>query len=50
MDFLISDSFTASLSRLSNEEQKAVKTAAFDLQPSPANPGISLHRNFLRTC
>lgn len=44
MDFLISDTFTASLSRLTNEEQKAVKTTAFDLQLNPVNPGMSLHR------
>lgn len=31
MQFLIADSFTDSLSRLNGDEQKAVKTTAFDL-------------------
>jgi superfamily I DNA/RNA helicase len=44
VDFLIADTFTDSLARLSGEEQKAVKTAAFDLQLNRANPGASLHR------
>jgi len=44
MEFLISDTFTTSLSRLSGDEQKAVKTTAFDLQMNPANPGMSLHK------
>lgn len=38
MQFLIADSFTDSLSRLNGEEQKEVKTTAFDLQMNPANP------------
>ncbi|HQP26119.1 MAG TPA: 3'-5' exonuclease, partial [Smithellaceae bacterium] len=33
-----------SLSKLTNEEQKAVKTTAFDLQLNPANPGMQLHK------
>ena len=41
MEFRISDTFTDSLTRLTGEEQKAVKTAAFDLQLNPANPGMS---------
>ena len=41
MEFLIADSFTASLSRLTGDEQKAVKTTAFDLQINPASPGMS---------
>ena len=38
MDFRIADTFTESLSRLTSDEQKAVKTTAFDLQ---FNPGFS---------
>ncbi len=44
MNFLIADTFTGSLARLTREEQKAVKTTAFDLQINPANPGMSFHR------
>src|ERR1700757_2161991 len=41
MEFRIADTFTDSLARLTGEEQKAVKTTAFDLQLNPANPGMS---------
>ncbi len=44
MNFRIADTFTASLARLPNEQQKAAKTTAFDLQLNPARPGHSLHR------
>jgi hypothetical protein len=44
MQFLIADTFTDSLARLTGEEQKAVKTTAFDLQMNPENPGMSFHR------
>lgn len=44
MQFRIADTFTDSLSRLTNEEQKAVKTTAFDLQVNPANPGMQFHK------
>jgi mRNA-degrading endonuclease RelE of RelBE toxin-antitoxin system len=44
MDFRIADTFTDSLTRLTGEEQKAVKTTAFDLQLNPANPGMSFHK------
>lgn len=44
MEFRIADTFTDSLSKLNNEEQKAVKTTAFDLQLNPANPGLQFHR------
>ena len=44
MEFRMADTFTDSLARLSGDEQKAAKTAAFDLQINPANPGLSLHR------
>jgi hypothetical protein len=42
--FLIADSFTDSLARLTGDEQKAGKTTAFDLQLDPANPGMSFHK------
>jgi len=44
MEFRIADTFTDSLSRLTGDEQKAVKTTAFDLQLNPANPGMQFHR------
>jgi mRNA-degrading endonuclease RelE of RelBE toxin-antitoxin system len=44
MEFRIADTFTDSLTRLTSEEQKAVKTAAFDLQLNPSSPGLSFHR------
>lgn len=44
MDFRIADTFTDSLARLTRDEQKAVKTTAFDLQVNPANPGMSFHK------
>jgi UvrD-like helicase family protein len=44
MEFRIADSFTDSLARLTGEEQKAVKTSAFDLQLNPASPGMSFHK------
>lgn len=44
MDFRIADTFTDSLARLTGDEQKAVKTTAFDLQISPASPGMSFHK------
>jgi mRNA-degrading endonuclease RelE of RelBE toxin-antitoxin system len=44
MEFRIADTFTDSLARLTGEEQKAVKTTAFDLQLNPANPGMSFHK------
>src|SRR5439155_14173343 len=44
MEFLIADTFTDSLSRLTGDEQKAAKTTAFDLQMDPVNPGMALHR------
>lgn len=44
MDFRIADTFTDSLARLTGEEQKAVKTTAFDLQMDPANPGMQFHK------
>jgi len=44
MDFRIADTFTDSLARLAGQEQKAVKTTAFDLQMNPAAPGLSFHK------
>jgi len=44
MEFRIADTFTDSLARLTGDEQKAVKTTAFDLQLNPANPGHQFHR------
>lgn len=44
MEFRIADTFTDSLAKLSNEEQKSVKTTAFDLQMNPANPGLQFHK------
>lgn len=44
MEFRIAEAFTDSLSRLTGEEQKAVKTTAFDLQLNAANPGLSFHK------
>ncbi|WP_286766405.1 MULTISPECIES: 3'-5' exonuclease [Rhodopirellula] len=44
MQFRISDTFTDSLTRLTADEQKAVKTTAFDMQLNPANPGLQFHR------
>ncbi len=44
MDFRIADTFTDSLARLTGDEQKAVKTTAFDLQLNPSNPGNSFHK------
>src|SRR5688572_8587511 len=32
------------MTRLTNEEQKLVKTTAFDLQLNPANPGHQFHK------
>jgi hypothetical protein len=42
--FLIGDTFTDSLARLTGDEQKAAKTTAFDLQMDPSAPGLSFHR------
>ena len=44
MEFRVADTFTDSLALLTNEEQKAVKTTAFDLQMNPANPGYQFHK------
>ena len=44
MEFRIADSFTGSLAKLTSDEQKAVKTTAFDLQMNPQKPGHSFHK------
>ena len=44
MEFRIADTFTASLAKLNGQEQKQVKTTAFDLQLNPANPGMKFHK------
>ena len=36
MEFRIADTFTGSLAKLRSDEQKAVKTTAFDLQMDPS--------------
>ncbi len=44
MKFRIADTFTSSLARLPNDQQRAAKTTAFDLQTNLAHPSLSLHR------
>ena len=44
VQFRIAATFTDSLSKLTGEEQKAVKTAAFDLQMDPSGAGHSFHK------
>ncbi len=44
MEFRIAVTFTDSLARLTADEQKAVKTTAFDLQLNPSHPGLKFHR------
>ncbi len=44
MEFRISDTFTDSLAKLTGDEQKVVKTTAFDLQLTPASSGMSFHK------
>jgi hypothetical protein len=44
MEFLIADTFTSSLGKLTNEEQKAAKTTAFELQMNLAQSGMSFER------
>lgn len=44
MEFRIADTFTDSLTKLSGEQHKAVKTTAFDLQLNLANPGMQFYK------
>ena len=45
MEFRISDTFTDSLGKLTGDEQKAVKTTAFDLQLNAASPGMQFRNH-----
>jgi hypothetical protein len=44
VEFRIADTFTDSLARLTGDEQKAVKTTAFDLQLNPGHPSLQFHK------
>jgi mRNA-degrading endonuclease RelE of RelBE toxin-antitoxin system len=44
MALLVADTFTSSLTKLTSQEQKAVKVTAFELQMEPSSPGNSFHR------
>ncbi len=44
MEFRIADTFTDSLAKLTGDEQKAIKTTAFDLQMNLAHPGMQFHK------
>jgi plasmid maintenance system killer protein len=44
MNFRIADTFTDSLAKMTLQEQKIIKTSAFDLQMNPASPGLQFHR------
>ncbi|SEM68654.1 hypothetical protein SAMN04489760_13428 [Syntrophus gentianae] len=44
VNFRIADTFTDSLAKLNNEEQKLVKTTAFDLQLDSTSPGMRFHK------
>lgn len=44
MEFRIAVTFTGALERLPAQEQRAVKTSAFDLQLDPSAPGLQFHR------
>lgn len=44
MEFRIADTFTDSLAKLRNQEQKAVKIAALDLQLDPTKPGLRFYK------
>jgi hypothetical protein len=44
MEFRIADTFTSALAELTRDEQKSVKTSAFDMQIDPSSPGLQLHR------
>ena len=44
MQFRIADTFTDSLAKLTDDEQKVINTAAFYLQMNPAHPGLRLHQ------
>lgn len=44
MEFRIADTFTASLCKLTADEQKLVKQTAFDAQVNPSSPGLRFHK------
>ncbi len=44
MPTILADTFQVALSRLTGQEQKAVKITAFDLQSDPDRPGMNFHR------
>jgi hypothetical protein len=44
MNFLIADTFTSSLHKLTGDEQRSAKTTAFDLQMNPSHPGLNFHK------
>ena len=44
MEFRIADAFTDSLAKLMGDEQKAMKTTAFDPQMDPSGAGHSFHK------
>jgi mRNA-degrading endonuclease RelE of RelBE toxin-antitoxin system len=44
MQFRIADSFTKALSKLTAQEQSAIKITVFDLQQNPSAPGLQFHR------
>ncbi len=44
MEFRIADTFTDSLNKLTNQEQKSVKMTAFDLQLNPGSSSLRFHK------
>jgi len=44
MNLRIADTFTTSLAKLTNDEQKAAKVTVFDLQSDPSSPGLRWHK------
>ena len=44
MNFRIAYTYTDSLTKLTGDEHKAVKTTDFDLELDPANPGMSFYK------
>ena len=44
MQFRIANTFTGSLAKLTGDEQKTVKTTAFDLQMDPSSRGMRFHK------
>jgi mRNA-degrading endonuclease RelE of RelBE toxin-antitoxin system len=44
MATILADSFTSSLAKLANDEQKQAKLTAFDLQTNPDQPSLQFHR------